>query len=138
LIWNATASLPLGLYWRVRQPTTRHGDLVAFAVPQAVRGLVGERGYLPQGSLLVKPIAAAPGDRVCTRGGNLVVNGEAFGKVLTADREGRALPTDDTCGVLPAGQVYVASRTPGSFDSRTFGPVDVREVQARVVPLWTY
>lgn len=138
LLWNATASLPLGLYWRLREPTTRRGDLVSFPVPEGVRALVSERGYLPAGSLLVKPIAASAGDRVCSRDGTLIINDEVFGNVLTTDREGRALPMDKTCGVLPPGQIYVASRTPGSFDSRTFGPVEVSDLQARVVPLWTF
>ncbi len=66
------------------------------------------------------------------------MNGTAFGNVLTADHAGRALPQNNFCGILPAGEVYVASPVAGSFDSRTFGPVDIRNLQARVVPLWTY
>jgi conjugative transfer signal peptidase TraF len=138
LIWNWTPSLPEGLYWKFMGSAAARGDLVAFPVPPALQPLVHERGYLPDGSVLVKPIAASAGDAVCVRDDALVINGKVFGMAMTHDHEGRMLPQDTFCGVLPAGHVYVASSVSGSFDSRTFGPVDLRDVQARVVPLWTY
>src|SRR5689334_18334842 len=66
LIWNRTESLPRGLYWlhRGRQPRAP-GELVAFPIPGSVRALVHERGYLPEDALIVKPVVAGPGDRVC-------------------------------------------------------------------------
>ena len=86
----------------------------------------------------MKPIVATSGDSVCIHEGALTINGRPFGAVLTEDHEGRPLPRDDFCGVLRAGEIYVASAIPGSFDSRTFGRINVHNIQARVVPLWTY
>jgi conjugative transfer signal peptidase TraF len=138
LIWNRTASLPLGLY--VRSPGVRvnEGVLVALRVPPGVRGLVHERGYLPDGSLLIKPVAAVAGDHVCARRGVLFINGEPFGSILTRDSGNRELPVYRGCGVLPPGQVFLAARHPRSFDSRTFGPIDVHALQGTVTALWTY
>ncbi|MGH7438741.1 MAG: S26 family signal peptidase [Polyangiaceae bacterium] len=139
LLWNWTPSLPLGLYWisgGAERPS--RGDLVAFPVPQAVRELVEQRRYLPPDALLVKPIVAGEDDRVCTEGGTLTVNGVPFGAIATEDTHGRPLPHPDVCGPLPTGLLYVASRCPTSFDSRSFGAVPVGAIRGRVTPLWTY
>ena len=114
------------------------GVLVALPVPPVVRTLVHERRYLPDGSLLIKPVAAVAGDYVCARRGVLFINGEPFGTILSRDSEGRELPAYRGCGPLAEGQVFLASHHAQSFDSRTFGPVDVRALQGTVIPLWTY
>jgi conjugative transfer signal peptidase TraF len=139
LLWNWTASLPLGLYWlSPGERRARPGDLVAFPVPQAVRQLVQERRYLPPDALLVKPVVAAEADRVCTEGGTLRVNDVPFGAVVTEDTRGRPLPHPEVCGPLARGLVYVASRFPTSFDSRSFGAVPRSAIRGTVTPLWTY
>jgi type IV secretory pathway protease TraF len=114
------------------------GILVAFAVPDGVRELVHERRYLPLGAMLVKPVVATAGDRVCTDGGMLAVNGRSLGTILTEDTAGRPLPQVPLCGPVPEGWVYVASHYAKSFDSRTFGPIRVADLRATVSPLWTY
>ena len=138
LVWNWTPSVPLGLYWLSRGASPARGELVAFAVPPNVAALVHERRYLPVGAMLVKPVVATAGDRVCTDGGVLRINGAPFGAVLTEDSAGRPLPHFEGCGPLPEGEAFVASHHPRSFDSRTFGPVPLRAIRGTVRPLWTY
>ena len=138
LIWNRTASLPLGLYYRSSETRPYEGGLVALRVPPTVRPLVHERRYLPDGSLIIKPVAAVAGDVVCTRRGILYINGEPFGRILARDSAGRELPAYEGCGALAEGQVFLASHHPASFDSRSFGPVDIHALQGTVTPLWTY
>ena len=141
LLCNLTPSLPLGLYWMTRgapRALAKEGALVAFAVPAAVRDLVRERHYLPPGALLVKTVVATAGDRVCTEGGALTVNGKGLGAILTEDTAGRPLPHYEGCGAVPDGWLYVASHYAKSFDSRTFGPIRVSDIRAGVTPLWTY
>lgn len=138
LLINITRSMPLGMYW-MRAGTDSFGrhDLVAFAVPPRVRDLAAERHYLMGGALLLKPIAAVAGDAVCTEGDSLILRGEAAAHLRSSDSEGRALPRDARCGVRPSGFVYVLAPDPRSFDSRVFGPVDVRTLR-KVTPLWTF
>src|ERR1700678_1249551 len=140
LLWNWTASLPLGLYWLSpeRRSQVKVGALVAFPVPAPVRALVAERRYLPPGALLVKPVVAASADSVCTDKGTLTINGAPLGAIRTEDTQGRPLPRDARCGPLPEGQIFVASHLPTSFDSRTFGPVPLSDIRGTVTPLWTY
>ena len=139
LVWNWTPSLPLGLYWLskgARPPSS--GTLVAFPVPDAVRDLVVARRYLPAGAWLVKPVVARAGDRVCTQGATLTVNGRAMGAIRMEDTAGRPLPHDTGCGPVPEGWLYVASPYAKSFDSRTFGPIRTTDLRGTVTPLWTY
>jgi conjugative transfer signal peptidase TraF len=138
LIWNWTPSLPRGLYWLSRGAVPSPGRLVAFPVPADVREMVALRRYLPPGAMLVKPVVAASGDRVCTDGGALTVNGAPLGAILTEDTAGRPLPHYEGCGSVPDGQLFVASRYAKSFDSRTFGPIATQDVRGTVTPLWTY
>ena len=138
LIWNGTPSLPLGLYLRVERQHPRAHDLVALRVPMNVRPLVHERRYLPDGSLLLKPVAAAAGESVCRRGDELLINGVVFGHVLSEDSAGRPLPSFGGCQVLGEHELFLASHHPRSFDSRTFGPVDDRALKGTVIPLWTF
>lgn len=138
LIVNRTPSLPLGLYWLSHGGAPARGTLVAFPVPADVRDLVRERGYLPPGAFLVKPVVAMPGDRVCTEGRVLTVNREVIGTILLSDSAGRPLPHHEGCGPLPEGRLFVASPYEKSFDSRTFGPIAASDVRGKVTPLWTF
>jgi conjugative transfer signal peptidase TraF len=141
LLWNATASVPRGLYWLSRGSEPVPGKLVAFPVPASVRALVRERKYLPAGAVLIKPVVATVGDQVCTEGGVVRVNGELLaggGRILKADSTGRPLPQYERCGPIADDEVFVAAHHQNSFDSRSFGPVSARDIQGTVVPVWTY
>jgi conjugative transfer signal peptidase TraF len=138
LIYNATNSMPLGLYWLAPAPSPGRGAVVAFSVPPNVQDLVHERRYLPENALLLKPVVALAGDDVCTRDGILKVNGASLGQVLERDSAARALPQSDFCGALPDGEIFVASAHPQSFDSRTFGSIPVVAVRGVVKALWTF
>ena len=141
LLWNATASVPRGLYWLSRGSEPGRGTLVAFAVPASVQALVRERRYLPRGAVLIKPVVATVGDQVCAEGGVVRVNGELLaggGRILKSDSAGRPLPQYEGCGPIAQDEVFVASNHANSFDSRSFGPVSAREIQGTVVPVWTY
>jgi len=138
LIYNWTESLPLGFYWVASGGAPARGELVAFPIPAHVRQLVHERHYVPDSAYLVKPVVALAGDRVCARDGVFTVNDEVIGLVLTEDQAGRPLPHPDVCETVRNGELYVASRNPRSFDSRSFGPVSLIAVRGKVTSLWTY
>lgn len=138
LIVNCTGSMPLGLYWLSRRVRPAVGDLVAFPIPENVRSLVRARRYLPEGALLLKEVVAARGDRVCTKEGIFSINDAPFGALRSSDSVGRPLPQPMYCGPVADGDLYVASRAFGSFDSRSFGPVRALDVRGTVTPLWTF
>ncbi len=89
LIWNNSASAPIGLY--AIAPTKRLdiADLVAIDAPPSLANFLAERGYLPHGVPLMKRIAALPGQRVCRQDREITIDGIAMGEALDCDSSGR-------------------------------------------------
>lgn len=138
LIWNASASLPIGFY-RVEPPTTLAlGDLVAVDPPEPLAQFVAARGYVGPGVPLLKRVAALPATRVCRIGATITVDDQPIGAARERDRLGRPLPVWQGCRVVAADEVFLMNREAGdSFDGRYFGPLPLTSVTARIVPLWT-
>ena len=137
LLWNDTASVPVGLY-RVRAITAaRPGMLVVVMPPLAIARLMDARRYIPLGVPLIKPIGAVTGQRVCRHGAVISIDGRRAARALSRDRAGRALPVWQGCRTLRAGGLFLlATARPDSFDSRYFGSVTTAALVGRAVPLW--
>lgn len=132
--WNATASAPTGLYLILpREP--QRGELVALRLPDRARRLAADRRYLADNALLIKRVAAGTGDLVCRYGRLLSINGRPTALAFLSDRFGRPLPRWSGCRRLGRDQLLVLSRSSESFDSRYFGPIDMRLVLGTAQPL---
>ncbi len=139
LIYNATASAPLGFYWLDRDAAPQRGEFVLAWAPSAARALAARRGYLPFDVPLVKRVAAVRGERICADGRTIFVDGHAVATRLAKDREGRALPHWQGCRVLGSGDVFLLmAAVPDSFDGRYFGAIARQAVIGRLIPLWTW
>ena len=137
LVWNVSASAPIGLY-RVVFGEVKRGDLVLVRPPEMIARLAAERGYLPLGAPLVKRIAALSGDDVCAFKEAIIVNGRVVARRLQKDGAGWLLPRWNDCRQLAGDEVFLLMETVrDSFDSRYFGPVSAVNVIGRLVPLWT-
>ncbi|EHK54610.1 S26 family signal peptidase [Allomesorhizobium alhagi] len=137
LVWNASASAPVGLY-RVGFAASARGDLALVRPPEWVAGLAEKRGYLPRKVPLVKRLAALPGEHVCAFNEFVIISGEIAARRLETDRQGRPLPWWSECRKLADDEVFLlGGKAADSFDSRYFGPVPVANVIGRLVPLWT-
>lgn len=138
LIWNASASLPIGLY-RVEPPTTLTlGDLVAVMPPESLAQFITARGYVSPDVPLLKHVAALPGTRVCRSGTTLTVHGQILGAARERDRLGRPLPVWQGCRLIAEDEIFLMNRDArDSLDGRYFGPLPLGSITARIVPLWT-
>ena len=139
LAWNATASAPVGLY-RVQPAGALHvGDWVLARPPSAQAAWFAERGYLPLGVPLLKPVAALAGDGVCRTGLRVTVNGVVVAMALERDHRGRPLPAWSGCRRLAGDAVFLLNpKVLASLDGRYFGPLPVTSIVGRAVPLWTW
>ena len=137
LIWNVSASTPVGLY-RVAQTNTFHvGDLVAVLPPELIASFFDQRGYLPEGVPLLKRVLALPGQIICRTGLTITVDGIEVGKAHERDRRGRDLLDWQGCEIITAGNLFLMNRNvPNSLDGRYFGPIPVQLVIGVAVPLW--
>ena len=138
IIYNATDSLPHGFYRVIKQEIYERGDLIVFPVPEEVRSLVLERGWLKPDSYLIKPLAAINGDKVWITCGQVFVNGKSFGAIKKQDKEGLPLPSLVIDGKLSPRKIAVLQRSDDSFDSRYFGQIDESQIIGRAVPIWVF
>ncbi len=138
LLWNATASVPEGLYLLRPLAAVSRGDLVVSRLPKGAETLAAERHYLPRTVPLIKPVAALQGQTVCREGLRVTIDGREAAVALAADHLRRPLPVWTGCLRLSAGQVFLLNPAVGdSFDSRYFGPVDASKTLAQALPIYT-
>lgn len=137
LIWNETASAPIGLYTVSDAQPLRRGELVLAEPPKNVRQLAAKRAYLPLHVLLVKRVAALSGDRICSVSDRIEINGRAAAIRLAFDSHQRVLPAWHGCRRLAPDDVFLLmAGVPNSFDGRYFGPVKRSAVLGKLRPVW--
>lgn len=137
IIWNATASAPVGFYTVTAPTHIAAGDLVIAWPPAAAARLAAARDYLPRGVPLVKRVAAVPGEPICAAGDAVRAPRGVLVQRLRRDASHRLLPWWRGCGRLPASYYLLLMATvPGSFDGRYFGPVAASQIVGKAHPLW--
>nr|WP_232793213.1 S26 family signal peptidase [Caulobacter hibisci] len=137
LMWNTTASVPVGLYRLDRANAPQPGDLVAVRPAPAIADLLAARGWLPAGVPLLKPIAAGPGQNVCRQGPVVMIDGLEVARAAIVDRVNRPLPVWRGCLRLRPNEVFLLSAEAGSFDGRYMGATPASQILAVARPVLT-
>ena len=138
LLWNATASAPVGFYSIEPADRIEVPELVAVMPPEPLAGFMIGRGYVGRGVPLLKRVVGLPGQQVCRIGRDILIDGTAIGSALARDRLGRELPVWQGCRVIADGQLFLMNwDVPDSLDGRDFGPIPASSVIGRALPLWT-
>jgi conjugative transfer signal peptidase TraF len=136
LVWNASASAPLGLYRLRPTAPVRRGDMVIAWTPRPARELAAARHYLPANVPLVKRVAAAAGDRVCAAGRAVSINGTRVAMRQRSDGAGRPMPWWSGCRRLGQREYFLLMDRRDSFDGRYFGVTRSEDLVGRTVLLW--
>jgi len=137
-VWNASESVPIGLY-RLH-PTGRFAvtQLVAVEPPEPLATLLADRRYLPRGIPLLKRVLALPGQTVCRDQLAITIDKIEMGAARAHDRSGRPLPIWQGCHVIADGEVFLMNwRSADSFDGRYFGALPTSAIIGTAEPLWT-
>lgn len=138
LVWNASASVPIGLYAIASDELPEVTDLVAVDAPEPLATFLAERGYLPRGVPLMKRVAGVAGQRVCRTGRTISVDGVDMAEALDRDRLGRVLPSWQGCRLIAVGEIFLMNwQVRDSLDGRYFGPVSTDTIIGRATPLYT-
>jgi len=137
LVWNASASVPIGLYAVDAIIDVQTGDLVVVTPPEPLAGFLADRGYLPRGVPLLKHVAAVAGQTVCRIGRGVTVDANEMGEARERDGRGRSLPVWQGCRVIATGDVFLMNpQSADSLDGRYFGPLPTASIVGRAIPLW--
>jgi conjugative transfer signal peptidase TraF len=137
LVWNASASAPIGLYWVTPDAPIEAGGMVIAWLPGPYRALAAQRRYLPANVPLVKRVAAVAGDEVCALGPAIFVNGRKVAERLPVDGRGRPMPWWTGCIRLRGQERFLLmAQSPASFDGRYFGVTDGSDIVGKARLLW--
>lgn len=137
LIWNVSASVPIGLYAVRPAGELRLSEMVVVNPPEPLATFLDERRYLPKGLPLLKHVAALPGQTICRYGGTVTVDGVAVGNALDRDHLRRPLPVWLGCRVIAAGEVFLMNQqSEASLDGRYFGPLPASAIVGRADSVW--
>ncbi|EKF57661.1 putative conjugal transfer protein TraF [Agrobacterium albertimagni AOL15] len=138
LMWNVSASAPIGLYRVVPVDRIEVTDLAVVMLPDELARFLDERRYLPMDLPLLKRVLALGGTEVCRSGPDIIAYGMRYGQALERDTQGRPLPVWQGCRHVDEGEAFFMNwDAPDSFDSRYFGPLPLTTVVGRAIPLWT-
>ena len=139
LVYNATASAPVGWYAVVPVTSPRVGDVVLAHLPRRAATIADKRHYLPQSVPILKRVGAVAGQSLCVQNGVLRIARESPVQLLERDGLGRPLTPWPGCRALNTEEVFVLSHDSlASFDSRYFGPIQEQLIIGRAVALWTW
>lgn len=138
-IWNASASVPIGLY-RLRSAERFHvTELVAVQPPEPLATFLDLNGYLPAGVPMLKRVLALPGQTVCRSEFAISVDEVAVGEAKDHDRRGRPLPKWQGCRVVGDGELFLMNwQSDDSLDGRYFGFLPASSVIGGAIPVWTW
>jgi conjugative transfer signal peptidase TraF len=137
-IWNASKSVPIGLYQL--QPAGRLAvtELVAVRPPEPLATFLDLNGYLPIGVPMLKRVLALPGQTVCRKELTISVDEIDMGNALSRDSRGRPLPVWQGCLVVGADELFLMNwQSADSLDGRYFGVVPSSSVIGKALPVWT-
>lgn len=137
LIWNVTASAPLGLYRVTTDRAPVVGEWAAVTPPPHLAAWLAARGYAPRGVLLIKQVAAMAPQQVCRVGAQIRIDGAPVARALERDHAGRRLPQWRGCKRLAVDEVLLLNTDPQSLDSRYFGPLPASAVVGQAQAIWT-
>ena len=138
LIWNVSASVPVGLYSLHPADALEITDLVAVMPPPPLAAFLIARGYIGEGTPLLKRVMGLPGQDVCRLGNAITVDRLPLGEALPRDRLGRDLPVWQGCRRIAPGHLFLMNPdVSDSLDGRYFGPISSTSVIGRAMPLLT-
>jgi conjugative transfer signal peptidase TraF len=144
---NTSPSMPMGIWKVSAAPTTvRRGDIVTLCLSADATALGLVRGYLTGGAcpgdaeLVIKTVAAVPGDQVEVTDDGIAVDDAAIphSRAMLYDDQDRPMRAIAP-GLYHVGerQVWVIGTADArSYDSRYFGPVPLGNLRGAARPLF--
>jgi conjugative transfer signal peptidase TraF len=138
LVWNASASVPIGLYDLDPPRELEIGDLVAVMPDASLADFMVERGYIGRHVPLLKRVMGLPGQQVCRTDNAITVDAVSLGEALDRDHMGRDLPVWHGCRRIAEGDIFLMNPSVrDSLDGRYFGPIPARTVIGKATPIYT-
>lgn len=135
IVWNASASAPIGLY-RIEKLPPKINDFVLVKPDAVLEEFIIDRDYLPPEIPLLKRVAALSGARICREESAIFIDGRHVADALIFDSSGRQMPIWDGCFTLKAGEFFLLNVPEKSLDGRYFGATSASQIIGIATPVW--
>lgn len=135
LVWNASASAPIGLYRIKAHARPRIGEFVLVRPEPALETFITERGYLPPEIPLIKRVAARSGDKICRHDEAIFIAEIHVADALFFDSAGRKMPVWRDCVTLKSGEIFLLNAPENSLDGRYFGATRMSDIIGVAIPV---
>lgn len=139
---NVTESLPLGIYLKIPGTGLRNGDIVAFRNSPDIEKLIIERDYFPEHfgrPIMLKHAAVEGTPYMIGTDRTVMVQNRYIGLMKASDSQGRPVPQQHPGKyIVPVGYFLPYTTAANSFDGRYYGPIEKENIEARVIPLFTW
>jgi conjugative transfer signal peptidase TraF len=137
-LWNASESVPIGLYRLRPAGNLAVTDLVAVQPPEPLATFLADGNYLPRNVPMLKRVRALSGQIFCRDHFAIAVDKIEVGAAHEHDSRGRPLPIWQGCRVVADGEVFLMNwQSADSLDGRYFGVLPTSAIIGRATPLWT-
>ena len=135
LVWNASASAPIGLYKIKAGAHPRIGEFALVKPEPALETFITDRGYIPPKIPLIKRVAALPGDEICRHDEAILVANIHVADALFFDSAGREMPVWRGCVTLRSDEIFLLNAPENSLDGRYFGATRMTDVMGVAIPV---
>lgn len=135
LVWNRTASAPVGLYWVEQRLPPLNGWALVSAESRASKWIAAHE-FLAGGWPIIKRVRGVAGDKMCRNGGRIYVNNALVAEAFEQTNSAIALPTWSGCRMLRIGEFFLLNDHPRSLDGRYFGVTQAGEIDGTAILLW--
>lgn len=135
IVWNASASAPIGLYRIKAHARPRIGEFVLVKPEPALETFITDRGYLPPRIPLIKQVAARSGDEICRHDQAILVRNIHVADALLFDSAGRKMPVWSGCVTLKSDEIFLLNAPENSLDGRYFGATNMSGVIGVAMPV---
>jgi len=142
ILINVSQSMKPGLYIK-STGQIRHGDIVAFCLPEPYKTSGLKKFYIQKGSKcdgatpLIKEVIAIPGDHINLQEHYIEVNGSyLLYRTFYQDSKGKKLeiyPRGDYQNTT--GYWFIGANANNSWDSRYWGPISKNHILFKLKPL---
>ena len=142
--------------WYFKKPinkTIYKGEMVLFNPDKKLDRFIASRGWKKEGVPLLKKVVGVPGDKICLKGNDFLINNNKIAEIKKYDSKHRLLPNywrdkdvsikyrigfkSPGCFLLNKSEYLVLGlHSKDSFDSRYFGPISSKLIKYQAIDIF--
>lgn len=139
IFYNASPSIPRGVYIRIPMLWIKNGDYVVYHPNKEATDIAFERSWIKSKHItFIKRVRGIQGDIYSIDiNTGFYINGKYYGQISVCDGTGKAMPIHSGVHYVSQNEFLPVGESSMSFDGRYTGTVPLENIKAKVIPLFT-